>query len=99
MKKTQTLETTCLATGTTSPGVPRPTVAESVVCGLRQDLSLRQRDVTCEFHEGVLILRGCLPTYYLKQMAQTLAAKFEAVQLVDNRIVVRQHLPDMRQDL
>ena len=27
--------------------------------------------VTCEFHEGMLSLRGCVPSYYLKQIAQT----------------------------
>ena len=63
-------------------------VADRVACRLRQDQSLSNRDVTCVFFDGVLILRGCLPTYYLKQLAQTLAAQVEGVRQIDNRIEV-----------
>ncbi len=46
------------------------------------------RHVTCDCREGVLVLRGCLPTYYLKQVAQGAVARLEGVRAVDNRIQV-----------
>ena len=73
---------------TTSQSLRGQAVANQVLGRFRQDASLRHRDVTCEFYEGAIILRGHLPTYYLKQMAQTLAAQVAGVQQVDNRIEV-----------
>ena len=37
---------------------------------LRHNPYLANKNVQCDFHEGVLTLRGCLPTYYLRQLAQ-----------------------------
>ena len=48
------------------------------------------RSVSCSYHEGVLILRGLVPTYYLKQIAQTTVMGIDGVEQVDNRIEVRQ---------
>ena len=36
----------------------------------------------------MLVLRGCLPTYYLKQIAQEAVAPLEGVERIDNRIQV-----------
>jgi osmotically-inducible protein OsmY len=36
----------------------------------------------------VLVLRGCLPSYYLKQLAQEVVAHLEGVEGVDNQIQV-----------
>ena len=44
--------------------------------------------VSCEYLDGVLVLRGCLPSYYLKQVAQEVVAPLEAVDPIDNRIQV-----------
>ena len=55
---------------------------------LRESAYYSIRSVRCDFHEGVLTLRGCLSTYYLKQVAQTLVAKVEGVQLINNRVEV-----------
>ncbi len=55
---------------------------------LRESAYYSIRSVRCDFHEGVLTLRGCLATYYLKQVAQTLVAKVEGVQLINNRVEV-----------
>ena len=38
--------------------------------------------------DGVLTLRGCLPTYYLKQVAQTSVAGLEGVERIVNLIQV-----------
>jgi osmotically-inducible protein OsmY len=42
----------------------------------------------CECEGGVLCLRGCVRSQYLKQVAQTIAVAVEGVHRVDNRIEV-----------
>ena len=44
--------------------------------------------VACVFREGVLILRGRVPSFYLKQLAQSLVQPLDGVEQVDNRIEV-----------
>ncbi len=44
--------------------------------------------VQCRFHEGVLVLHGRVPTYYLKQVAQQAAAEVVDVEQIDNRLEV-----------
>jgi osmotically-inducible protein OsmY len=51
-------------------------------------LALRRIRCDCECEGGVLCLRGCVPSQYLKQVAQTIAAAVEGVRRVDNRIEV-----------
>lgn len=46
--------------------------------------------ISCEYHEGVLILRGNVPTFYMKQVAQTQVKEMAGVQQVDNRLSVVQ---------
>ena len=57
---------------------PNPACAEGATPGV-QELAQRRlganpylalRGVRCDYRDGVLTLRGCLPTYYLKQLAQ-----------------------------
>jgi len=50
--------------------------------------SLALRDIDCVYHEGVLTLRGCLPTHHLKQIAQAVVADIEGVQTIVNQIQV-----------
>ena len=63
-------------------------VAEAAKRRLRRDMYLFNKQISCEYYEGVLILRGCVPSYYLKQVAQALVADVEGVQDVDNKIQV-----------
>ena len=42
------------------------------------------RCVNCAFDAGVLTLRGRVPSFYLKQTAQALAAKVDGVQQIVN---------------
>lgn len=44
--------------------------------------------VSCEFHEGVVILRGHVGSFHEKQMAQELARRVDGVKMVVNRLVV-----------
>ena len=54
-----------------------------------QDSSYRGlRRLTCEFSDGVLTLRGEVATYFLKQIAQTIAADIDGVDLIANHVQV-----------
>lgn len=55
---------------------------------LQESSYLGLRGVVCEYHEGVLILRGHVPSFYLKQLAQTLVRKVDGVDTVVNRLTV-----------
>lgn len=46
------------------------------------------RSVLCEFQHGVLILRGRLPTFFHKQMAQEAVGGLDGVRQVVNEIEV-----------
>jgi osmotically-inducible protein OsmY len=46
------------------------------------------QSVAAEHHEGVLHLRGRVPSFYMKQIAQTVASKVHGVGVVDNRLSV-----------
>jgi osmotically-inducible protein OsmY len=74
--------------GPSTRPVPFPDVAEGAETRLRSNPYLALKNVACEYREGVLILRGCLPSYYLKQMAQTAVAQMEGVRQVVNEIEV-----------
>ncbi len=63
-------------------------VVEGAEILLRNNSYLALKNVSCEYHEGVLTLRGCLPSYYLKQMAQSTVACVEGVQRIVNDIQV-----------
>jgi osmotically-inducible protein OsmY len=50
--------------------------------------------VTCEYHEGILTLRGHVSSFYMKQIAQTIVQHVEGVERVVNRVeVVRTRYP------
>ncbi len=49
------------------------------------------RGVTCEFHEGVLTLRGRVPSYYMKQIAQSLVLGMEEIEEINNRLEVESY--------
>ncbi len=46
------------------------------------------RHVECRLHEGVLILRGRVPTYYLKQLAQSVGHSLKGIHRVVNELRV-----------
>ena len=50
---------------------------------------LALRDVSCSANDGVAYLHGCLPSHYLKQLAQEIAAAVGGVRLVVNKIHVK----------
>jgi len=55
---------------------------------LRSNPFLALKNITCDLLDGVLVLRSCLPTYYLNQIAQEVVADLEGVERVDNQIQI-----------
>jgi len=55
---------------------------------LRRSSYLALQDVSCIASDDVIYLHGCLPSYYLKQVAQEIAAGVDGVRRVINRIEV-----------
>ena len=55
---------------------------------LQRNPYLALKNVSCDWLDGVLVLRGCLPSYYLKQIAQEAVASLEGVERIDNQIQV-----------
>ena len=54
--------------------------------------------VLCEFHEGVLTLRGHVSSFHLKQVAQTLIRKLDGVGEINNRLEVAAAIHHSKED-
>jgi len=69
---------------------PNPADIQGMAEGcLRSNPYLALKNVSCDWLDGVLVLRGCLPTYYLKQIAQEIVAhQTQGVDRLDNQIQV-----------
>lgn len=65
-----------------------PGIAATAALRLRASSYQALKTITCEYHEGVLILQGSVPSFYQKQVAQELVASLGGVQQIDNRLVV-----------
>jgi len=68
-------------------------VREQAESQLLRNPYLALKNVSCEYNEGTLTLHGCLPTYYLKQVAQTAVGRLHGVERIVNQIVV---VPEVR---
>ena len=67
---------------------PPPAIDHKAEERLRRSSYLALRDISCIASDGVVYLHGCLPSYYLKQVAQEIASGVEGVRHVVNRIEV-----------
>ena len=47
-----------------------------------------RRCINCWYQDGVLTLQGRVPSFYLKQVAQTLLRELDGVDRIDNRVDV-----------
>ncbi len=65
-------------------------VREAAAARLQHSGYVALRMVTCEFREGVLTLRGRVPSFYLKQLAHASVVKTPGVEMVVNSIDVRE---------
>jgi osmotically-inducible protein OsmY len=66
----------------------KPSVQTEAQLRLRKSGYRQLRRVSCEFHEGVLTLRGQVSSFYLKQVAQTLIGRLDGVGAINNRLDV-----------
>jgi hypothetical protein len=55
---------------------------------LRQAAYYGLRLLSCEWRDGVLPLRGRVPSYYLKQLAQACLQGLAGVRAIDNQLIV-----------
>lgn len=67
---------------------PQPVPVDVAERCLRSNPYLALKNVSCDWLGGVLVLRGCLPSYYLKQLAQEAVASLKGVARIDNQIQV-----------
>jgi osmotically-inducible protein OsmY len=71
-----------------STGVTR-LIAEKAEQVVQERLDLAaSRQVFCENHEGVLVLRGRVSSFYEKQLAQEAVRKLDGVDQIVNQIEV-----------
>jgi osmotically-inducible protein OsmY len=63
-------------------------IEEAAESRLRRSGYLALRDIGCMCRGGMVTLRGGLPTYYLKQIAQHLVAEIEGVRGLIDQIEV-----------
>lgn len=73
-----------------SPGVRASDVVAEVRRRLAESSYCFLRAVRCEFADGTLTLSGRVPSYYLKQIAQTFGQKVVGVERIVNHIDVAQ---------
>jgi osmotically-inducible protein OsmY len=73
----------------TSASAQLPALAHEALERIRRSGYLALRDISCGGSDGVVFLDGCLPSYYLKQVAQEIAGGVEGARHVVNRIEVR----------
>jgi len=67
---------------------PTSEVGQAAQDRLRQSPHAALREVECDFAGGTLTLRGRVPSFYYKQLAQEAVAHLEGVVQVSNRIDV-----------
>jgi hypothetical protein len=73
----------------------RDTLSERVLLEIRRRLDAAGyhvlRQIECDYFNGVIVLRGCVPTYYVKQIAQAVLLTSPIVEKVVNLIDVSEN--------
>ncbi len=89
-RQTETRAKEC-GSDTTGAELPARAIEDRASAVLRSSCYHPVRHVSCEVRERVLILRGRVPSFYLKQIAQTVVRDLLSDGLViDNRVEVDQ---------
>jgi len=63
-------------------------VAARVAESLKASGYVALQGVAAEYHEGILVLRGTVPSFHMKQIAPTVASKFSGVRVLVNLLSV-----------
>jgi osmotically-inducible protein OsmY len=80
----------------TLPVSPGGDVVEKAQLRLQAAPYIFLRDVSCEYRQGLLILRGQVASYYEKQLAQEAVARLVGVAQVMNEIEVAWDDPNLQ---
>ncbi len=70
--------------------LPRPSLAHRAQEALERSpiFKGRSRHIRLDERNGHLVVQGRLPSFYLKQMLQTVLRQVEGVERIDNRVMV-----------
>lgn len=63
-------------------------ITEQAVRRMRESSHSLLRTVQCRFDNGVLRLKGRVPSFYLKQLVQSLVENIDGVERIDNQVDV-----------
>lgn len=69
-------------------GATDAAVVETAEKRFRASSYVALRSIVCEFHEGVLVLRGRVTSYYLKQLAQEMVRDLDGIGAILNVVEV-----------
>jgi hypothetical protein len=73
-----------------SPSPPaRAPAGRASYAGTAEEQPSRARLAQCEVSGGLVVIRGVVASYYLKQIAQTIALRVDGVRKVENLIDVQ----------
>jgi osmotically-inducible protein OsmY len=67
---------------------PAPNIARLAQKRLQESSYSELRNIDCDFAEGVLILRGRVSSFHMKQVAQVIAARVDEVESLINQLEV-----------
>lgn len=85
---TSAIQTNIEGPAVLSPSTQSSSILEVVQRRLRESSYYYLRTISCAFDDGVLTLRGRVPSFYLKQTVQAMAEKVEGVRQVINLVDV-----------
>ncbi len=80
-----------VATGQDNPRETATAAVQSRVAELLEQhphFRYRPGTIEAEFYQGTLVLKGRLPSFYLKQLLQEALRQVEGVDTIDNRVDV-----------
>ena len=62
--------------------------AEQISAAIKNTPHLGQRELQCVVHEGRVVLKGVVGSYFQKQMAQEAVLRVDGVKTIDNELEV-----------
>jgi hypothetical protein len=65
-----------------------PEIEETLNLRLQRSSYLALRNIRCVCRNGAIVLRGCLPTHYLKQILLEIVAEIAGGYAIENEIGV-----------
>ncbi len=70
----------------------KPQVLERVAeVRLRESGHRPLRDLSCTSNGGTVSIHGSVPSYYMKQLAQTIVGRVDEVRRIENHVKVVEH--------